>query len=486
MNEFENYRLSKEILEAVRGMGISTPTEIQEKSIPAILEGKDVIGESATGSGKTLAFGCGIIQAAQPEGKLQALILTPTRELAQQVKEVLWKLSRGRNLRIASVYGGVSIEPQIRDLERAHVIVATPGRLLDHLERKTANLLNVRMLVLDEADRMLDMGFIDDVEKIIRACPSNRQTMFFSATIPHEIQGLAQKYLKNPVKVNAEKMVDPSKLRQVYYDVAKNMKLSLLAHLLQNEQRKLVMVFCNTRRTAEFVVKNLRTNKLDAIAIHGALSQNKRTHTIQLFNEGKASVLVCTDLAARGLHINNVSHVYNYEIPKVPKDYIHRIGRTARAGDEGKAINILSDYDHDNFSRILREYTDFKIEKLEKPYLKRIIAIRADGTGSRWRGNGAQRSSQPWQNNSTGRSNETWRSKEEWRGNGAQRGSQPWQNNRPGRSNETWKSKEEWRGNGAQRSSEPWRSNERSGGNPHRPSGPRHHPPRRWNRRGRY
>ena len=372
---FEKLGLSNELLKAIEKLGITEPTQIQEESIPHILAGKDVIGESATGSGKTIAFGSGIIEKVIPGKGLQALILTPTRELAEQVTIMLRQLSR--NLKIISVYGGVSINPQINDLKRADVVVATPGRLLDHLERRTIDLSKISILILDEADRMLDMGFIDDVEKIIRACPKQRQTLFFSATIDIKIKNLAKKYMVQPVNVSAKKLVDPSKLKQVYYDIKRNMKLSLLAHLLQHESSGLAMIFCNTRKNTDFVVKNLRANKIKAIAIHGGLSQNKRTKTISLFNNAKAGVLVCTDVAARGLHIDNVSHIYNYEMPNDPKDYVHRIGRTARAGEEGKVINLLCNFDYDNFSRILDEYRSFSIEKLEKPYLKKIV-IRTD------------------------------------------------------------------------------------------------------------
>src|SRR3989338_6026049 len=276
MNVFENFKLSSELLTAIKRLGLTKPTEIQVKSIPPIMEGKDVIGESATGSGKTLAFGCGIIDHVVPRKGLQALILTPTRELAEQVKESLRKFQHNKPLRIIPVYGGVSMGRQVEELSQAEVVVGTPGRLLDHLRQRTINTSKIKLLVLDEADRMLDMGFIDDVEQIIRACPAKRQTLFFSATISQEIKDLSSKYRNNPVKVFAENMVDPSKLKQVYYDVPKNMKLSLLVHLLQQEKEGLVMVFCNSRKTTDFVVKSLKSNRIDAIAIHGGLSQNKR------------------------------------------------------------------------------------------------------------------------------------------------------------------------------------------------------------------
>ena len=374
--KFEELGLSDELLKAIKKLGITEPTQIQRESIPRVLKGKDVIGESATGSGKTIAFGSGIIETVIPGKGLQALVLAPTRELTEQVTIMLRKLSA--KLKIISVYGGVSINPQIHDLRKADVVVATPGRLLDHLERRTIDLSKIKILVLDEADRMLDMGFIDDVERIIRACPRKRQTLFFSATIDPKIKDLSRRYMTQPFNVSAKKLVDPSKLKQVYYDSKRNMKLTLLAHLLMHENSGLAMIFCNTRRNTDFVVKNLRANRIKAIAIHGGLSQNKRTKTIDMFNKAKAGILVCTDVAARGLHIDNVSHIYNYEIPTDPKDYVHRIGRTARAGEEGKVINLLSNVDYDNFSRILDEYRSFSIEKLEKPHMQRIVVRRED------------------------------------------------------------------------------------------------------------
>ncbi|MEA3430915.1 MAG: DEAD/DEAH box helicase [Nanoarchaeota archaeon] len=368
--EFKDLKINSELLRVIEKLGFTNPTEIQEVAIPHIVAGKDVIGESATGSGKTLAFGAGLLRDIKKGAGIQALIMTPTRELAEQVKGELVKLS-DRAVKITSIYGGVAINPQMDDLTRAEVVVATPGRLLDHMQRGTIDLSKVKVLVLDEADRMLDMGFIDDVEIIIKECPKNRQTLFFSATISEEIWKLAHKYMVEPVRVSAKRHVDPKKLKQVYYDVPRNLKIALLIHLLKEERKGLVMVFCNSRKNVDFVVKNLKVNGLSAIAIHGGFSQNKRSKTMEMFNNAKVGVLVCTDVAARGLHVNNVSHVYNYDIPKDPKDYVHRIGRTARAGEEGKAINLLCDFDHDNMSRIFRDY-DFNIPKEKRPYLERV------------------------------------------------------------------------------------------------------------------
>lgn len=375
---FESLGLSRELLIAIKKLGFSTPTEIQKMSIPDIMAGKDIIGESSTGSGKTLAFGCGIVEQVTPKDGLQALVLTPTRELAEQVKESLRQISNQKNLKVVPVYGGVSINQQIKDIPKAQVVIATPGRLMDHLQRGTINLSKIKILVLDEADRMLDMGFLEDVERIIMECPTHRQTLFFSATISREIKRLSNKYMIKPKSVTAEKMVDPEKLKQVYYDIPRNMKLSLLVHLLQTENSDLAMIFCNTRNTTDYVVKNLKANNIRAIAIHGGLTQNKRTKNIKQFNNSKSGVLVCTDVAARGLHIDNVSHIYNYDISNDSNDYVHRIGRTARAGESGKVINLLTDRDYNNFTKILDTYPSFTIESVERPYLKKIMAITVD------------------------------------------------------------------------------------------------------------
>ena len=372
MKNFIEFNFSNELQKAIDRLGFKSPTSIQEKSIKMILEGKDVIGESETGSGKTLAFGSGLIENCFPKQGIQAIVLTPTRELAEQVKKMLCELSIYKPLRITAIYGGVSINPQISALERTDIVVATPGRFLDHMYRNTIDTSKVRIVVLDEADRMFDMGFIDDVEKIIKECPNRSQTLFFSATISKRIKELAKKYMKNPEYVLTNNQVDPSKLKQYYYDVSGNLKLSLLLFLIKKENSGLIMVFCNTRKNTDFVVRFLKENKIDAIAIHGGFTQDKRTKTLEMFNKGRMQVMVCTDVAARGLHINNVSHVYNYDLPKDPTDYVHRIGRTARAGESGKVINLLSDFDYDNFSRIMNEFRDFKIEKLEKPSFPKI------------------------------------------------------------------------------------------------------------------
>ena len=384
--KFKKLGLIEPILKSIEEQGFDSPTTIQEKSIPLILEGKDVIGGSATGSGKTLAFGSGIIQNLNGQQGIKSLILTPTRELAEQVRDSLRMFSKYKRLNIISVYGGVSITPQFDALKKADVVVGTPGRILDHLERRSIDLRNVKILVLDEADRMLDMGFIEDVEKIISQCSRDRQTLLFSATISTEIKRLTHKYMNNPIKISAEVHVDPTKLKQIYYEVDNRLKFSLLVHLLKNENSGLVMVFCNTRNNVDFVDRNLRGNGVNSIAIHGGFSQAKRLNTIKKFHSIKTGVLVCTDVAARGLDIPNVSHVYNYDIPRDSKEYVHRVGRTARAGSEGIVINILCDRDHENFSRVMSDYREMKIEKEQAPQVERVFIKKDFRDGGNQRG----------------------------------------------------------------------------------------------------
>jgi ATP-dependent RNA helicase DeaD len=391
MNKFKNLGLNDSLVKSIKRLGFTQPTKIQKDSIPLILQGKDVIGESETGSGKTLAFGCGIIDKVIRQGGIQALILTPTRELAEQVKDSLKELTFKPRLNISAIYGGVSIFDQIKNLKRAHVVVATPGRLLDHIQRGTIDLSVVKILVMDEADRMFDMGFAEDVKKIICECPEKRQTMFFSATISPDVKDLAHKHMVDPEIVLAGNIVDPKKLNQVAIKVSGNKKVSLLTHILKEDDKHLVMVFCNTRNTSDFVQRNLRSNGIKAVAIHGGLTQNNRLKTIKLFNSAEVDVLVCTDVAARGLHIKNVSHIINYDLPRDPNDYIHRIGRTARAGESGQVINLLTDYDQEALSKIKNINRTFNIEDLELPQFKNVYVTRIKrdvGRGRRYQTGG--------------------------------------------------------------------------------------------------
>ncbi len=412
MEAFRKLGLQKELVQVLVEAGFKEPTDIQAKTIPLTLEGKDVIGGAATGSGKTLAFGACMIEKIKHGLGVQSLILTPTRELAEQVSRELEKFSKYTHLEVTAVYGGVGIEPQIRNLRHADIVVGTPGRILDHLERRTLDLRKVSILVLDEADRMLDMGFIDDVEKIIKNCPKHRQTLMFSATVSPDIKHLANSYMNNPEYVSVEQYIDASKLKQTYYDVPKDQKFSLLVHLLKHEHPGLIMVFCNTQRTTDFVANLLSKQGMDAIAIHGGLSQAKRTKVMEHFKSNKIAVLVCTDVAARGLDIKGVSHIYNYDVPMNSKEYIHRIGRTARAGKEGMAITLVSTRDYDNFRAVLRNQ-ELQIKAEEMPQVENIpVQFRSDrgSRGGGFRGRGGESSGRRFGGRGEGRGYSSGRS----------------------------------------------------------------------------
>ncbi|NHJ01573.1 MAG: DEAD/DEAH box helicase [Candidatus Heimdallarchaeota archaeon] len=376
------------------------PTEIQEKSIPLVVDGKDVIGQAATGSGKTLAFASGIIQNTRRGKGIQALVITPTRELTQQVAEMISALSKYKPLTVATIYGGVSINPQIIELKGADVVIGTPGRLLDHIGRNSINLKKIKMLVLDECDRLLDMGFINDVERIIEHLPEDRQTLLYSATISFDISLLAQKYMIDPIDVEAEALVDPEKLIQYYYGpIDDSLKFSVLAHLLNDKtQRGLSLIFCNTRRYANFVSENLNKNGVKARAMHGGFSQYEREKRLKGFQNQKIGVLVATDVAARGLDIPGVTRVYNYDLPDSRKQYIHRIGRTARAGKEGEAITLVAQRDNEKFFQLFRDQRH-NIQKQKIPQVKRIQTTkinRLPDTNRRHLGGNNRHSQSDW------------------------------------------------------------------------------------------
>lgn len=407
MENFKKLGIDEDVLKVLSEKNFEKPSEIQEKSIPIALEGHDIIAGSETGSGKTLAFGSPIIKNTTKSGKTNALILTPTRELAEQVAKSLEEFSKYKNLEVVPIYGGVSMTNQVKKLTYADIIVATPGRLLDHLRNNSVNLEEIKYLVLDEADRMWDMGFQEDVGKIVESIPKKRQTFLFSATISKELEDFSKKYMNSPVEIQVSSQVDPSKLRQVYYDVKDFEKFSLLVHLLKNEEAHLVMIFCNTRRNVDFVVKNLKEQGINAQAIHGGMSQEKRNTTLKKFDSSKVNVLVATDVAARGLDIKGVSHVYNYDLPSDSRDYVHRIGRTARAGSEGIAINILASRDYDNFGLIQRNFPELKVKNVLTPKFEKVFVkmeSREEGGNFRRRDN-RRGGSNRREGNSRGRDN---------------------------------------------------------------------------------
>ncbi len=352
----QSFVLSDQLTSLLEAQGITVATPVQEEIIPAIANGRDVLAQSETGSGKTLSFAIPIIEELKKRDGLKALILVPTRELAAQVAGEFVKYSAGKHLGIVPVYGGASINNQVAKLKQANIVVATPGRLIDLLNRNSLKLDTVKYFVCDEADRMLDMGFIKDVERIAAKLPAQHQTLLFSATVPKEIEKLAARYLHNPKNVRFEATVKPIFLRQIYYHVMPEAKLDLLADLLEQE-RHLAIVFCNRKHITVKVSKRLTAMGIQARALNGNMSQPQREKVTDDFRSEKFTVLVATDVAARGLHIDDVSHVYNYEIPKDVESYTHRVGRTARAGQKGEAISLVATEEEKKFfKQILFSY----------------------------------------------------------------------------------------------------------------------------------
>lgn len=344
----ESFALSKPMLALLEKNGITIATPIQKEIIPAIISGRDVIAQSETGSGKTLSFAIPLIERLNRRDGLRALILVPTRELCMQIAGEFIKFSAGNHLGIVPIYGGVTINKQIAKLKTANIIVATPGRLIDLLDRRALKLDTIKYLVFDEADRMLDMGFIPDIEYIVRQIPGERQTMLFSATISKEIEKLSTEYLRNPKHVRLDSVVQPSFLRQTYYRTTAEKKLDLLVTLLKNDPH-LALVFCNRKHVTTKIAKKLSAAGIQARCLHGDLTQPKRDRVTNEFRQKKFSVLVATDVASRGLHIEDISHVYNYEIPRDVDSYTHRIGRTARAGKKGEAISLVATEEEKKF-----------------------------------------------------------------------------------------------------------------------------------------
>jgi len=362
--QFEEMGIDKNVLDSIKALGFDKPTKIQSEAIPFIRQGFDVIGQSETGSGKTAAFGIPIIEKVQPNGKLQAIVLAPTRELALQIAADFSKFSRFKKLFIQTVYGGVSMEPQVSGLRRAEIVVGTPGRVLDHMARGTMDARNLKVFVLDEADRMIDMGFIDDIREIESHVPKNRQTLLFSATMPYVLEDIRDAFTRNAKKIKTEIKVREDLLLQFYCDVHSSDKFSLLVHLIKKEKPKLGIIFCNSRREADSIAKNLEENGINATALHGGLTQSRRERIIEDFHKGVVEMMVATDVAARGLDIKNVTHIFNYSIPRNIDDYANRIGRTARAGESGVAISLLCKDDHNLFRQVLRRF-DYNIEKMQ-------------------------------------------------------------------------------------------------------------------------
>jgi len=346
---FENLNLIEPILRALKTEGYTTPTPIQEQAIPIVLQHKDLLGCAQTGTGKTAAFAIPILQLLyqdrlqhKEQKTIKALILTPTRELAIQIDESFAAYGKHTGLKHLVIFGGVSQNPQTDALKRGvDILVATPGRLLDLMNQRYVHLDHIKMLVLDEADRMLDMGFVHDVKKIIAKIPAKRQTLFFSATMPAEIQQLANTILTKPEKVEVTPVSSTAEtIQQALYYVEKNDKRALLAHILKDKSIKTALVFTRTKHGADKVVKDLIRVGITAEAIHGNKSQNARQRALTNFKNRTTRVLIATDIAARGIDIDELTHVINYELPNIPETYVHRIGRTGRAGLNGIALSF--------------------------------------------------------------------------------------------------------------------------------------------------
>jgi len=347
---FDNLGLSPRLLEAVAAMGYTRPTPIQRDAIPYVLEGRDVVGCAQTGTGKTAAFVLPLMQriAAKPGGP-RALVVTPTRELALQIEGVAAEVAKLTKHRVAVVYGGVGYEPQIKALTRGvDILVATPGRLLDLMERRVADLSHVEILVLDEADRMLDMGFWPQVRRIIATIPAERQNLLFSATMSSDVIRIVNSTLHDPVRVEVAPAATPIELvDQRVYPVGGQQKAQLLVHLIKENDLDRVIVFTRTKHRADRVAKVLHQNGIKCAAIHGDRSQVQRQSALDSLKAGRCRVLVATDVVARGIDVDNITHVINFDIPTNPEDYVHRIGRTARAGKSGTAVSLLAPEEHE-------------------------------------------------------------------------------------------------------------------------------------------
>jgi len=376
---FEDLNLSKELRKAIENMGFEEATPIQSEAIPLILEGKDVIGQAQTGTGKTVAFGIPILEVIQPKVRRpQAIILCPTRELAIQVAEEFKKLSRyKKDVSVLPIYGGQPIDRQIYALKKGvQVVIGTPGRTIDHIHRGNLKLDHVKIVVLDEADEMLDMGFIDDIETILNETPRERQTLLFSATMPRPILELTKRYQRDPqlAKVVHKQLTVPN-VEQVYYEVREGMKLEALSRIIDMHDLKLSLVFCNTKRRVDEVVANLQVRGYLADGLHGDMTQAQRDRVMGKFRSNAFEILVATDVAARGIDVEGIEAVFNYDLPQNEEYYVHRIGRTARMGKAGRAVTFAVGKEIYKL-REIQAYANVKIERMKVPSVNDVEAVR--------------------------------------------------------------------------------------------------------------
>ena len=378
---FEDMNISNEICRAVLDMGFEEATPIQSQAIPVILEGKDIIGQSQTGTGKTAAFGIPLLERINPEDRrLQALILCPTRELAIQVSEEFRKLLKYKdNIRVLPIYGGQPIDRQIAALRKGtQVVIGTPGRVMDHMRRRTIKAETVQMMVLDEADEMLDMGFREDIETILAKIPEEHQTLLFSATLSPEILDITKRFQKNPefIKIVRKELTVPN-IEQYYFDVKEKTKLDALCRIIDVYDPKLAMVFCNTKKRVDDLVEMLQGRGYFAEGLHGDLKQAQRDKVMQKFRNGTIEILVATDVAARGIDVDDIDVVFNYDVPQDEEYYVHRIGRTGRAGKAGKAFTFCVGKEIYKLRDIMR-YTKTKIQQQKLPTLSDVEEMKTN------------------------------------------------------------------------------------------------------------
>jgi len=367
--KFNELGLSEGIVETLTAIGYEQPTPIQEQTIQLALSGRDVLGQAQTGTGKTAAFGLPTIEKINPENKaIQALVIAPTRELAVQGQEELFRFGKSKGLKVRTVFGGSSIEKQIKALRSgAHIVVGTPGRMVDLLKRKALDLSHLETLILDEADEMLNMGFLEDIEFIIGKTPAERQTLLFSATMPNDIKKIGVKFMKNPehIKVAAKEMT-ADRIDQYFIKTKEFEKFDVLTRLLDVERPELAIVFGRTKRRVDEITRGLKLRGYRAEGIHGDLDQNKRLRVLRDFKGGHLDILVATDVAARGLDISGVTHVYNYDITQDQESYVHRIGRTGRAGKSGRSVTFVS-YNEMGYLRAIEKLTKKEMKGMRPP-----------------------------------------------------------------------------------------------------------------------
>ncbi|WP_135385607.1 ATP-dependent RNA helicase DbpA [Vibrio tasmaniensis] len=388
-SKFSSIALKPELLNTLDSLGYTEMTPIQALSLPTILDGKDVIGQGKTGSGKTAAFGLGVLQNLRVKRfRVQSLVLCPTRELADQVAKEIRTLARGiHNIKVLTLCGGMPMGPQIGSLEHgAHILVGTPGRILDHLERDRIDLSELNTLVLDEADRMLEMGFQDALDAVIEAAPKDRQTLLFSATFPKQIKSVADRIMNNPEMVKVESTHDHSSIQQHFYKVeGTEARDDALELMLLHHQPESAVVFCNTKKEVQNVNDELSHRGFSVIELHGDMEQRERDQALVQFSNKTISILVATDVAARGLDVDNLDAVFNFELSRDPEVHVHRIGRTGRAGSKGVAISFFSEKEMHRVAQI-DEYMDMPIEPsqlpakpMAKPYYSNMVTIQIDG-----------------------------------------------------------------------------------------------------------